>query len=354
MTHTASPRSLPDPLRFFDGRAVATPAEWPARRAELLETILTIEYGHLPPAPERATAYPLHTFNIAPEHPVLGTHYQLSMRLPGAPVDFSFLATVVRPVGDGPFPVIIDGDGCWRYLNNEILLTATARGYAVAYFNRVEIVPDNESSARDMGLYTVCPEGDYGALAAWAWGYHRVIDFVQTLGDIDPARIIVTGHSRGGKAALLAGVTDTRAVLTAPNNSGSGGAACHRYPNEGGERLCDSVRAFPYWYATRLRDYVGREGELPFDQHSVLALAAPRALLCTEARADLWASPHGTRLCVDAAREVYRFLGAEQRLGIVYRDGGHNHLRSDWETLCDFADVQLNGMPAARSFDVLP
>ncbi len=350
MSNASLTSSLPDPLHFADGRAVATPADWRARRAELLEMILAIEYGHLPPAPEQVAAYLLHSLNITPEQPVMGTQYKLTM----APSGFSFLVTLVLPAGSGPFPVIVNGDGCWRYLSNEILLSAAARGYAVAFFNRVEIVPDNGSSARDMGLYTVFPDRDFAALAAWAWGYHRVIDFVQTLSTIDSSRIIVTGHSRGGKAALLAGITDERVALTVPNNSGSGGAACHRYPDGGGEQLRDSVQHFPYWSASRLRDYVGRVGELPFDQHSVLALAAPRALLCTEARADIWASPHGTRLSFEAAREVYRFLGAAQRIGIVFREGGHNHLLSDWETLMDFADYQFNGTQFARSFDMMP
>ncbi len=350
MSNASLIRSLPDPLRCSDGRAVGAPAEWPARRAELLEAIQAIEYGHLPPAPAQVTGYALHTFNVSEDATVRGTHYKLSM----APWNVSFLVTVVLPVGDAPFPVIIDGDGCWRYLTDQVMLAAAARGYAVAYFNRVEIVPDNDSSARDMGLYTVFPQGDFGALAAWAWGYHRVIDFVQTLPAIDAARIIVTGHSRGGKTALLAGVSDERVALTVPNNSGSGGAACHRYPDEKGERLRDSMQRFPYWYAARLGEYVGREDELPFDQHSVLALAAPRALLCTEARADLWASPHGTRLMFEAAREVYRVLGVPERIGIVYREGGHNHLLCDWETIFDFADGLFNGVQSGRSFDMEP
>jgi len=171
---------------------------------------------------------------------------------------------------------------------------------------------------------------------------------------IDASRIIVTGHSRGGKAALLAGVTDERIVITVPNNSGSGGAASHRYADDNGERLCDTVKNFPYWFAEKLRDYVGREMELPFDQHSVIALLAPRAVLCTEARADIWASPHGTRQCFEAAREVFSFLGVEQRTGIVYREGGHSQLLCDWETLFDFADFQFDVTPPTRSFDMTP
>jgi len=340
---------LPDPLLFADGRRVTTPSAWPARRAELLQAILDIQYGQLPPAPERMTVYLLHASELpgVPDTPLI--HYRLTTY----PGKFSFTVSLVTPPGTGPFPLVIDGDGCWRIITDEILALAVRRGYAVAFFNRVELAPDAFRSERDDGLYTVYPEGDYGALAAWAWGYHRVVDLAKQLDCIDGDRIAVTGHSRGGKAALLAGATDERIALTVPNNSGCGGAGCYRYPDEDGERLEDVIR-FPYWFSPRLRDYAGRVAELPFDQHSVKALVAPRALLSTEALGDLWASPHGTRLTHEAAKAVYRLLGTEHRIGIAFREGSHAHLPRDWDVLLDFADMQFDGKPAARDFDVDP
>lgn len=350
MADTSTQRLLPDPLLFADGSKVATPEEWRVRRAELLEAILDIEYGHLPPAPERMTVYRLHGSDFDPVAGAGLTHYRLTI----SPTGFSFTVTLVTPPGNGPFPLIIDGDGCWRVITDEVLSIAVRRGYAVAYFNRTELAPDVYNSARDDGLYTIYPDGDFGALAAWAWGFHRVVDLAQQLDSIDRDRIAVTGHSRGGKAALLAGATDERIALTVPNNSGCGGAGVFRYPDEGGEQLTDLIRAIPYWFSPRLRHYVGREMELPFDQHSVKALVAPRALLSTEALGDIWASPRGTRLTHEAAREVYRLLNAEGRIGIFYRAGDHNHLPQDWEVLLDFADVQFYQKPLTRDFDANP
>jgi endo-1,4-beta-xylanase len=172
--------------------------------------------------------------------------------------------------------------------------------------------------------------------------------------DVDPTRFIATGHSRGGKTALLAGATDERIALTAPNNSGCGGAGCLRYVAEGDEHLSRLLEIMPRWFSPRFPAYVGREEELPFDQHSVKALVAPRALLSTEGLADQWASPRGTYLTYEAARHVYRFLGAEDNIGICYREGGHAHTLPDWETLLDFADYRLFGKTAARKFDVNP
>ncbi len=355
--------TLPDLLTFADGRPVGVPVEWPARRTELLTALLDIQYGHLPPAPETVSAYPLYTYAIFQEEGVTGTHYRLTAH----PGGYAFHLQVVMPAGEGPFPLIIDGDGCWRKtLTDDVLRAVAGRGYALAIFNRVEIVPDR-LTPRDTGLYTAYP-GEYGALAAWAWAYHRVVDATSQLGAIDLERIIVTGHSRGGKTALLAGATDERIALTAPNNSGCGwGRLLLWYPRAdgglgagrqietaAGERLADLLRNIPYWFAPRLRDYLDREAELPFDQHSLKAAVAPRALLSTEARGDHWASPHGTRLTHEAAREVYRFLGAESRIGIYYRDGGHAHNLADWHTLLDFADTALNGKPTTRDFDMHP
>ncbi|OPZ25818.1 MAG: hypothetical protein BWZ02_02291 [Lentisphaerae bacterium ADurb.BinA184] len=342
--------ALPDLLTFSKGARLTRPEQWPARRAELLEDILTLQYGHLPPAPATVSASLLHPYSPGNHPEARCAHYRLTAQ----PCGFSFLVFLMKPAGEGPFPAIVDGDACWRGLTDEILLGAVRRGYAVAVFNRVEIVPDSYSNARDEGLYRVHPDGDYGALAAWAWGFHRVVDFLMQCEDIDRGRIAVTGHSRGGKAALLAGATDGRVALTAPNNSGCGGAGCYRFPDEKGERIEDILRAIPYWFTPRFKEYVGRVEALPFDQHSVKALVAPRALLTTEARGDLWASPRGTRLTHEAAREVFRLLGAETRIGLWYRDGGHAHGPADWEALLDFADLQFFGRPARRSFDMEP
>jgi dienelactone hydrolase len=338
---------LPDLLTFADGRPV-TAGAWPARRAEVLETVLDLQYGHLPPAPEAVTAEALHPYFVSREPVVHGRHYRVTAGR------FSFLVNLVLPTGDGPFPAIVDGDGCWRGLTTEVLVAAAQRGYAMAIFNRVEIVPDAYHSRRDSGLYLAYPDGDFGALAAWAWGYSRVADLLLSLPEIDGTRLIATGHSRGGKTALLAGATDERFALTAPNNSGCGGAGCYRYPDEGGERLRDLMTNIPYWFSPKLAAYIDREEALPFDQHWVKALVAPRALLTTEALGDHWASPRGTRLTHEAAAEVYRLLGAGDSIGIYYREGGHAHGPADWEVLLDYADSRLFGKPSARDFDMQP
>jgi len=81
---------------------------------------------------------------------------------------------------------------------------------------------------------------------------------------------------------------------------------------------------------------------------------APRGLVSMEALGDIWANPTGTYQTYDAAREVYRFLGAEERIGIVFREGDHEHGPADWQAFLDFADWQFKGIVPERRYDVNP
>lgn len=342
---------LRDLLHFQNGAPVNSPANWPKRRGEMLDRIVDIEYGGLPPRPDACHAEELHTTTL--QNPD-GARFITWRVIVGSKREFTFLMTTLVPPGTGPFPVVLTGDGCWRYATDEAANEVLSRGAIFAQFNRVEIVPDINNSDRVSGLYRVYPEGTYGALAAWAWGYHRCIDALIQMDFVNPAQIAVTGHSRGGKTVLLAGATDERIALTAANNSGAGGAGSYRLQGPNSETLTDCLRYFPYWYGPALKKYQGRESELPFDQHFLKALIAPRGLLTTEALGDLWANPTGTWQTYLAAREVYRFLAAEEKIGIAYREGGHAHSLADWIVFLDFMDWQFKGQRPACPFDRNP
>ena len=343
---------LPDLFRFEQGLRVADPDDWRRRRAEIAESIVQIEYGGLPPTPRETVAVELHRSTTRRFQNAIFIQYRVT--LAEAP-SFGFRLDVLVPSRSGPRSAVLTGDACWRYVTDEITGEVLARGHVLAQFSRVEIVPDLPGPpARKQGLYLVFPEGLYGALSAWAWGYHRCVDVLRTLPEVDPDRIAVVGHSRGGKAALLAGATDERIALTAANNSGCGGAGCYRWPGPQSETLDVILKAFPGWFGPGLRAYAGKEESLPFDQHGLMALLAPRPLLCTEALDDLWANPSGTWLNYQAAREVYRFLNSEKNLGIRYRPGNHDHTLADWLTLLDFMDFQFSGKPSPLPFDESP
>jgi hypothetical protein len=348
---TAQAAELPDLFRFQDGGEVRTVDDWRRRRREMLDLIVDVEYGGLPPTPSGIIGEPLHTSQARRFSGASYSQYRLVHA--DAPA-FHFRLDVMAPPGPGPFPVVLSGDGCFRYVTDAITQDILNRGFILAQFSRVAIVPDLYNTERTTGLYRVYPDAVFGALAAWAWGYHRCVDFLLTLEHVRADAIAVVGHSRGGKTALLAGATDERIALTASNGSGPGGAGCyHRQGPESGT-LADSQRLISYWYGPRLWDYLGREHEMPFDQHFLKAAVAPRAYLSTEGLDDLWSNPSGTWQTHLAAREAYRFLGAEQRIGFWFRPGGHDHGEADWKAFLDFMQWQFCGQTPETRFDSNP
>ena len=346
---------LPDPFTMNDGTPVKTAADWEKRRQEMYKSAVELQYGTMPPKPEFLEvellddAARIHNYRITTgrkDHPV------------------SFIMRVLIPEGSGKFPAIVDGDLCWRYaFDKEYLQTVTGNGIAFVLFNRLELVPDRNVDRSQGPLYRCYPEYTFSALGAWAWGYARCVDALEKLGYIDMDNIAFCGHSRGGKTALLAGVLDERATIVNPNESGAGGAGCYRLElaavDEGGhlchnEKLADLLRNFPFWFSPEMAPYVGREEELPFDEHFLKALVAPRILLETDAASDIWANPVGSWQTALASKEAFRFLGKEENMILVFRPGFHEHQSRDLQTLVNVMNAKIAGKPLCEDSFRLP
>jgi hypothetical protein len=215
------------------------------------------------------------------------------------------------------------------------LATILARGYAVATWHDGSFCTDDPELSRP-----VRAAGFGGAIAAWAWAFSRVLDGLADLELIDPTRTAAIGHSRHGKAALWAGACDPRIALVVANNSGTGGAKLFRHTS--GETIADLFERFPHWFAEPLRAFAGRENELPFDQHLLIGLCAPRAVYVASARDDSWAGPVGEHQATLAAAPIYSLYGPGTPLpGHHLRDGGHGVTAYDWDRYLDFADRVL-------------
>ena len=352
---------LPDVLTFDDGSPVVTKEDFERRRQELVKTAVEMQYGTLPPDPEFVKVDVLYQGAYGK-----ASVYRITTGTKARPVSFRMKLMLPKKehIKEEKLPVVVDGDLCFNYaMNREYLDPVLEAGFAWALFDRTELAPDYKFAQRSDGpLYNTYPDKTFGALAAWAWGYARVVDALEIIGITDMNMIAFTGHSRGGKTALLAGVMDKRAAIVNPNESGAGGSGCYRVHTKarylGGdekrsEELSDLVKNFPHWFGPKMKDFTSREGELPFDEHFLKALVAPRVFFTSEAAGDIWANAPGTYVTTMAAKPVYELWDASENLLWYWRHGTHFHEVIDVKMLVNVMNHKLYGEKLdERMFDL--
>lgn len=173
--------------------------------------------------------------------------------------------------------------------------------------------------------------------------------------EIDSRRNGVTGCSRLGKAALAAGLFDTRVTVTMPMSSGIQGLGPYRYHALSGqdETLENSKAGAPWWSDSTLGTFVNQSERLPYDAHTIAAALAPRHLIIDQGTGDPFVNSKGTAVVVfPAAQLVYKWLGVESRIGIAIRSGGHCDL-AGYTNVLPFVRQVLQGVPTARNFSDL-
>jgi hypothetical protein len=191
-----------------------------------------------------------------------------------------------------------------------------------------------EATFRDQVARVSGATAPLGTIAAWAWALSRVMDWVQSRPDwFAPRRVAVLGHSRMGKAALVAAARDQRFAAAVSNGSGAGGAAMFggRPADSGGEKLQDLLR-FGHWFIPPLAEWAGRDEELPYDQDALLRLIAPRPVVVLSGQDDHWAQP-------EAERRAAELTGAAYHI----RPGKHDLTPTDWTAALDALDKRLAG-----------
>jgi dienelactone hydrolase len=394
--------SFPDPLKMLDGRLVTSPEQWNLeRRPELRALFAHYMYGDIPPKPGRMEIQSAEHRDFLDGKAILRV-VTLKTGAGGAPrID---LLLVLPREHRGPVPVFLAmnfcgnhaitrdsrvplaqtwmGNSCKGCTNNAATDAARGsqaadwpleeivrRGYALAAFYSGDIDSDRKDASN--GLYAWLAGGDAaknlpanrGTLAAWAWGFQRCVDYLVTDPDIDSKRIAAVGHSRNGKTALLAAAFDDRIAIAFPHQAGCGGTAPSRVapalaaaqPNGRPTAETTAVinKSFPHWFNAEFKKFDEAPDRLPFDQHALVALCAPRPVLFSNAQGDQWANPSGQFQILQAADPVYRLLGVEglaakempphgklldSRLGYYIREGNHSMTADDWGVFLNFAD----------------
>ena len=350
---------LPDPFLKSNGDRVKSKQEWLVQRLYLKAMLAHYLYGFMPPRPEQfdlkqVKSKPVFDGNAIQER------YAITLERKGKTATFHF--ELIRPVTYRRMPAIVKN--CWVFFDEAGNKTANydkgaarraiKRGYLLCKFNRREVAADHADN-RNTGVFPLYPEYDWGTIAAWAWAHGVVIDALDRLKLADMKRIIATGHSRGGKTALCAGIYDERIAITAPNSSGTGGTGSLRYFEKGQreQRLIIHKKKNSHWWVSRFFEFGGKEDQLPFDAHTGKSLIAPRALINAHVLQDYWANPYGTELTYRAANYVFEWLGTAGQQGIHWREGGHAQNVEDWLALLDFADWKLFNKKPERSFSTL-
>lgn len=345
---------LADPRIGLSGKTAATPAEWfSRRRPEIAALFEHYMYGGAPPAPGNTTGRVICEDPNAFDGAATMREVELRFGPPGMP---KIVLLVVTPNGRGePAPVILGLSFAGN--DKEVLApigtrkntwsvqAAVARGYAVASFHAADVDPDRDDFTDGVHPFYAARPGErgpheWGTVRAWAWGLSRAVDWLVMQPDIDARRIATVGHSRMGKAALVAAAFDTRIAMAIASQAGCGGSA----PSRGtvGETVKDINTNFPHWFATAFREFNEHPKKLPVDQHMLVALCAPRPVLFCAAEDDQWANPAGQREVLKAADPVYRMLGTngleDGTLHYFVRPGSHAMTPVDWAAYLDFMD----------------
>jgi dienelactone hydrolase len=327
--------SLPDPLKFLDGRPVKNAADWKARRAEIWQLYQKYDIGTFPPKPKLDRAI------VLDETP--GNGYLIrNVRLEFGPEDKGTLRVqVMIPAGKGPFPVLISPNlAGWGP-------SLLRRGYISAGYAGNDAMDD--AAALDK-LY---PEFDFALLPRRAWTAQLVVDYLETLPQVDMKRVGMFGYSRDGKMAAIAAALDDRISAVIAGSTGVGGILPWRLAGERNfaEGIESTTRSFPTWFVPRLRFFSGREDRLPVDGNLLVAAIAPRSVLIEWGHNDEVSNTFGMEQAYQSAAKVYKLLGQPDRVGIMRVPGFHG--ANDQEACLDWLDIQFGRSTRAWKNELL-
>lgn len=305
--------TLPDPFAWSDGSGRSTDfADWERHRSEILQRLWHYELGSKPATPRDSVSARMD-----------GDTLIVTVRNNGESLTLS--SPIVFPKkGEKPYPVLIGIGMPTGSLPADLV---TGNGVAAMPFRFMEVMSHTQKRGEEPINRLYPDQTEIGAYSAWPWGVSRLIDGLEMVADsigIDTSRIAVTGCSFAGKMALFSGAQDERIALTIAQEPGGGGVNAWRFSETLGEveRVGNTNYA---WFLEDMRRFSDENvARLPIDHHEVAALIAPRALLMLGNTDYKWLADESGYVSANAAREVWKQFGIEDRMGYSI-EGGHPH-----------------------------
>ena len=241
-----------------------------------------------------------------------------------------------RPAGKtGPFPAVVSPHGHWRYgrFEHSEIVSVPARAINLARQGYVVFTYDMVGWNDTMQL----PHGFAGpreelwsisALGVQLWNSIRVVDYLQSLPDVDAARIAATGASGGGVQTFLLAAVDERIGYAAPVNMVS-------FLMQGGSR-CENAPL------------------LRVDTHNVefAALFAPKPMLLVAATGDWTVNVPQEEF--PAVQSIYRLFDAAANVESQQFDSPHNYHRDSREAVYRFFGKHVPADADAARFKESP
>jgi hypothetical protein len=382
----AGPTSkLPDPLRLNDGKEVTTANRWwSERRPEIVEIFDREIYGRVPSNVPKVDWQGVSTVKeMNGDVPVITKQLVGQVENSANPaIKVDIQLTLSTPANaKNPVPVIME-----LALSPEVLADlkkrfpqfftpesgptwqqqVLAKGWGYAKYIPTSVQADNAEGLTD-GIIGLVNKGqprkldDWGALRAWAWGASRALNYFESDKAVDAKRVGIEGHSRYGKAALVAMAYDPRFAIGYISSSGESGAKLYR--RNFGEQIGNIAGTGEYhWMAGNFLKYDGplTENDLPIDAHELIALVAPRPVFISAGsteKGDGWVDAKGMFLAAVAAGRVYKLLGKKDLgtsefppiettlidgdTGFRQHTGGHTS-GPNWPTFLKFAERYLS------------
>ncbi len=360
---------LPDLLTFHDGTPVTNEEEYALRREELLADYKQYMFGDVPSEGYEMSYEVLESGEYL-DGKAARTQVKATVTTALGSLSTTLLIYEPKTSSHGMFvgmdfqgnpgvaedPAILPADSKRRGAEAESwpLDLIIEDGWGIITSSYTEWQMDSEDDGTKLlGLFKN-DNNTYTAFSAWAFGMSRMVDYLETMENVDLTKIVSVGHSRLARVSLWAAANDQRFTMAT--------ASC-----PGGMERSDisgkisSSSGSNQWVTPGYLSYEGRDNDLPVDTHMLDALIADRPFFLSMGLNDLAGDPIAAYDALTFAKVVWKDIyGIEvipdgpwenlqpdvpvysDGVAVYMHSGGHQLTRKDWKCYLTYADQVLN------------